>query len=162
MESVTAGWENFFVAEAGGAAALSGLLFVAVSINLTRILQFDHLPGRAAETLAVMLSVLGVATLGLVPRLSPGALGAGLVVLWLVVWSVISAIQWRARKSRDPQVRLRFRVATNQLPTLPILIAGVSLLAGWRGSLYWLVPGTLLSFASGVLNAWVLLVEIQR
>jgi hypothetical protein len=44
-----AGWDNFFVAEVGAAAALSGLLFVAVSINLTRILAIPHLPARAAE-----------------------------------------------------------------------------------------------------------------
>jgi modulator of FtsH protease len=47
----TAGWDSSFVAEVGAPAALAGLLFVAVSINLTRILQFPQLPGRAAETL---------------------------------------------------------------------------------------------------------------
>jgi len=59
---VTAGWENFVVAEAGASAALTGLLFVAVSINLTRILSFPHLPGRAAQAVMVVLSVLLVST----------------------------------------------------------------------------------------------------
>jgi hypothetical protein len=43
-----AGWENFLVAETGtAAAALAGLLFVAVSINLSRIVSYPGLPGRA-------------------------------------------------------------------------------------------------------------------
>jgi modulator of FtsH protease len=81
MPSVTGGWENFFVAQAGASAALSGLLFVAVSINLTRILQYPHLPGRAAETLVVLLSPLGVATIGLVPGLDLRSLGIGLLLV---------------------------------------------------------------------------------
>jgi hypothetical protein len=32
-------------------ATLAGLLFVAVSINLQRILSFKNLPARAAQTL---------------------------------------------------------------------------------------------------------------
>jgi len=35
----TAAWANFFVAEVGASAALVGLLFVAVSINLTKIIE---------------------------------------------------------------------------------------------------------------------------
>ena len=48
-------WDSFFVAEVGAAAALTGLLFVAVSNNLDRILQFPKLPSRAAETMSLLL-----------------------------------------------------------------------------------------------------------
>lgn len=42
-----ADWTNFGLATAGTAATLAGLLFVAVSINLKRILEFPNLPARA-------------------------------------------------------------------------------------------------------------------
>jgi len=47
-----------------------------------------------------------------------------------------------------------------QLATLPVIVDGVSVIAGTGGGLYWLVPGLVL--LAGVENAWVLLVEIMR
>src|SRR6185312_6154219 len=44
-------WTDFFVAEVGASAALAGLVIVAISINVTRIISYPWLPGRAAETL---------------------------------------------------------------------------------------------------------------
>ncbi len=41
-----------------------------------------------------------------------------------------------------------------------VIAAGISLLAGGGGGLYWLVPAVLIGILSGLLNAWVLLIEI--
>ena len=59
-------WQSLFVAEAGASAALAGLLFVAISIYLARILQGVGLSGRAGEAV-LLVAVLVVSTLALVP-----------------------------------------------------------------------------------------------
>jgi hypothetical protein len=160
--SVTSGWENFFVAEVGASAALAGLLFVAVSINLARILAFPQLPGRAAEALTVLLSVLVIGTCGLVPGQNLRLLGAEVVAVGLVVFVITSFQQREGRRIKDPLDRPLWRIVTGQLPALPYLVGGALLVSGVRSGIYWLVPGTVLSFLGGVVNAWVLLVEIQR
>ncbi|HEX4446063.1 MAG TPA: hypothetical protein VH044_04980 [Polyangiaceae bacterium] len=162
MSAPVAGWENFFVAEAGAAAALSGLLFVAVSINLTRILAISHLPGRALESLLIFLSVLVVATFGLVPGQSRTGLGLEIGITGLAVFGMTLANQLRFRK--DPVARrwMVSRVIGCQAASVPFIVAGALLVSGSDRGIYWVVPGMLASFGAGVLNAWVLLVEILR
>jgi hypothetical protein len=156
------GWSNFFVGELGAAAALTGLLFVAVSINLTRILQFPHLPARAAEALLALISVLGVTTFALVPRQSSAAYGVEIGATGLVTWAIHTRYMIRSRKFDRQYVGFVSRFLGNQLPPLPFVIAGALLIAGRPAGVYWIVPGTLLSFAAGIFGAWVLLIEIQR
>jgi hypothetical protein len=156
------GWENFFVAEVGAAAALSGLLFVAVSINLPRILAIEHLPERAAETLVLLGGVLTVATFGLVPGQSGHALGCEVAIAGAIVWVVSVRIQVRAYGNAQARRWLAARVAWTQAATLPFVVGGASIAAGRASGPYWLVPGVLLSFVAAVQNAWVLLVEILR
>jgi hypothetical protein len=66
-------WTSFFSAMIAAAAALTGLLFVAVSINLAGILKASKLRSafvlaRAAETLATLLLVVISSALTLVPQ----------------------------------------------------------------------------------------------
>jgi hypothetical protein len=68
-------WTELFVASAGASAALTGLVFVAVSINIDRILRLAGVPERALVTLLLLLGVLVVSLVALVPELSRTALG---------------------------------------------------------------------------------------
>jgi hypothetical protein len=160
----TAEWENLFLAEAGASAALAGLLFVAISINLERIVKSAGLPGRAGEAIVLLLAVLVVSTLALVPGQSATVLGAELLGSGLVAWLIVSVIHVVAVRGHvAPSRRLLVqRVVMAQVAVLPLLIGGLSLLLRAGGGLYWMVPGILLCLLVAVIDAWVLLVEILR
>lgn len=159
-----AGWEPFFTAVIAAAAALTGLLFVAVSINLDRIVKGGtNLTARAAETLAVLLFVLVSSALTLVPQ---STLLLGLEILAVVVpmlaVTVSSQIRWLRQSSRVPVSWSVSRMACTAVATVPGTIAGLTLAIRAGGGLYWLVPTVLLGIVAAVYNAWVLLVEILR
>lgn len=75
-----AGWAGFLAVAAGVAATLTGLIFVAVSINLARILEFPGLPERAAETIVQLLGAMIISLIALVPGQSALVLGVELAV----------------------------------------------------------------------------------
>ncbi len=159
LEETLHAWSDFFVAQVGASAALAGLLFVAVSINLTQILKFPHLPTRAIEALSSLLCVLIVSTCALVPAQSDIAYGVEIAGAGLLTWIVQTAGLLSTRKSG---YETALRVIFNQLPPIPFVIAGTLLALGRPTGLVWVLPGTLLCITAGVYSAWVLLIEIQR
>jgi modulator of FtsH protease len=72
-------WSDFSVAVVGSAAALTGLLFVAVSINIEQILAIGPLAGRALSTMIHFVVPLVVGILILVPGQSVTALSLKLI-----------------------------------------------------------------------------------
>jgi|HubBroStandDraft_1064217.scaffolds.fasta_scaffold36801_2 hypothetical protein len=159
-----ADWEPFFSAIIAAAAALTGLLFVAVSINLDRILKGrKFLPARAAETLATLLLVVASSALTLVPQ-SIRLVGVEILIIVVPMLAITVSNQlgnWR-RNRDDPLLWTISRMGSTALATVPCTIAGASLVAEWGGGLYWLAPTALLGIVGAVYNAWVLLVEIVR
>ena len=162
-------WHDFFLAQAGAAGVLTGLVFVGVSINLQKIVSdpSSGLAGRAGEALILLVAVLTVSILVLVPAQSLGVLGAEVLVMGLAAWGWIVAIQlqllreWGSMRA-DLRVPFVLRVVLGQVASLPLVIAGVAVL--WVGpvGLYWLVAGTVFSILAALFEAWVLLVEINR
>jgi hypothetical protein len=77
------GWHDFFLASAGATAALLGLLFVGVSINLTTIAADERidLRTRAAQAFANLIFVLVVSLLMLVPAPEPSFIATGLAAV---------------------------------------------------------------------------------
>lgn len=48
------------------------------------------------------------------------------------------------------------------LPSIALAVGGLTLALGTGGGLFWTLAGVVLSFGVAVVNAWVLLVEINR
>jgi hypothetical protein len=156
-------WHDLFVASAGAAAALTGLIFVAVSINLAQILKDRRLPIRAAETLAVLLGLMFLSVFVLVPRQSHAVLGGEIAGLGLVMAAILVPKRVRVpREANEPRAWSLVPLLVILGSTLPMLVAGISVLAATGGGLYWLVPELILGYAGAIINGWILLVEIQR
>jgi hypothetical protein len=159
-----AAWEGFAVALAGAAAVLAGLLFVAVSINIDRILPVRGLPGRAGESVLLFLTALTACAFVLIPHQPTTALGVELLVLGssaLIVLVLIVIPALRA-PSRQPRTWHATRILGIVAATVPMILAGMSLVHWLPGGLYWLVASVLTALAGGTANAWVLLVEVVR
>ena len=156
-------WNSFFVAAVGAAAALAGLLFVALSINLSHIISFASLPGRAAETIILLMEALLISAVTLIPGQSARVLGVEILIVSVAGWLLPVTIQARSRRFVDEgRTYLPLRVLSVQVATVPPVLGAVSLLAGTGGGLYWIGAGVLLLFLVSVFTAWVLLVEILR
>jgi modulator of FtsH protease len=89
----TDAWHDFYVAVADASAALTGLLFVSLSVNLRTIIKSPAHKARAREALAQMLSLLVPAVIMLLPGQSRQILGAELVVLGTILLTIILTIQ---------------------------------------------------------------------
>jgi len=159
-----AAWSAFFTSVTGASAALAGLVFVAVSINLQNILKGKSmLPARAAETLAMLLFVVISSALSLVPQ-DVELLGAEILVIALPL-TVITARNQLKFQRQNPDLPLYWsvsRMTASGIAFIPGVIAGISLAAHWGGGFYWLVPTALCGIAGAVYSAWILLVEIIR
>ena len=157
-------WTNFAVALAGVAAVLAGLVFVALSVNLERILQVPGLPGRAGETLIVLIGAVVQCALLLIPGLNHVALGASLLVVGVLEWAIVTAVSVTGarQETAEPRSWNLARVVYVQVATIPVAVAGLLLLINASGAVYWLAGAVLWAVIAGSGNAWVLVVEIVR
>jgi hypothetical protein len=111
--SLVLGWHDFFLAAAGASAALLGLLFVGVSINLSAIAANERvdLRARAGQAFANLVFVLLIGLIMLIPGGDPRLLALGLgvvaaVALFRVATNVIALLRARAH-ARDRYSTLR-------------------------------------------------------
>jgi hypothetical protein len=161
-------WHDLFIAAAGAAAALSGLIFVAVSINLRDIFAVEkrvgttYLTGRALESLVALLIVLGISLEGLDSSIDRTAFAA--VLLFCAAGSAVSPVRQTSAylSSHIKPTAYNLRLFLTLLLVATYAVAGVTLLAQVGGGLHWLPFAFILAVTIAASNAWILLVEVLR
>ena len=161
---LTASWSDFSVAVVGASAALTGLLVVAVSINIERILAIDALTGRSLSTMVLFIVPLVIGTLLLVPEQPRTALGVELMITGTAAGVGLLRINRPGNRGKqEPRFSwLLVRLLPSVTITTFLVVAGASLIAGVGGGLYWVAPAAIEAFLGGLVTVWVLLVEIRR
>ena len=149
-------WHDFFIGTIGAAAALTGLLFVAIYINLEQILKYPQLPGRAAGTLGILVSALVVSGLALAPGQGNHALGIEIAATGAMV---AAQSAWVTHGTETPGEPIAWKIehlATLLLPSTGLIVGGVSLVAGAGGGFYWVLAAILLRVScwSGWARRW--------
>jgi hypothetical protein len=158
-------WTTFFAVAAGASATLAGLVIVAVSVNINRILQHPQLPARAGAAVATLILILLSSMATLIPQ-PTRILGAELLFFGISCWALEI---YSSRKSIEARVQSHrpwhesvLQVVFGQLQTLPFIGGGAWMLLNNPNGLYAIAFGILVIFFASTANAWVLMVEILR
>jgi hypothetical protein len=161
------GWHDFFLASAGASAALLGLLFVGVSINLGAIAARERVDLRAKAGLAFsnLIYVLMISLLLLVADPEPHGLAIGLAAIAaLGLVRVIGHLRAiiRAQGFRD-QLPTLLRIGWTIAADLVLGYVAVVLYASGDARAIVLILAAVFILLVGASNiAWEMLVQVSQ
>jgi hypothetical protein len=156
-------WANFFVMVGGGAAALAGLIFVAMSINPEGVIKNTTHRNRAINMLSGFSAIFMACALALLGGQTPFALG----VEWLVLWIVATAIFVRgytvALRAGVSRIGLTLpRLAGGTLCYVAEVLGAALLVAGYPLGLMIAAVGAVVLFGFLITGAWLLITGIYE
>ena len=147
----------------GGAAALAGLVFIAMSINLPIITRAATHKNRAVATMTGFTAVFMICALALIGNQSYQWIGVEWLVVTLVPMITYIRVYFQATKKGRSSVGLsigRFIVGTTCY--IAQIVGSILLILGYIAGLYVASIAMVLSFAFFISAAWLLITGIQE
>jgi modulator of FtsH protease len=110
------------------------------------------------------MNILILSILILVPGESLTLVGFELLLTGLILYFFILRLDLRNYRHTGKEFKNRYllNLCLDQLASLPYIICGTAMLMSGEIGIFWIVPAIVFSFIKAVLDAWVLLVEINR
>lgn len=155
-------WHEFYSLLGSTAGTLTGLLFVALSLNIETLNREEYAQFRylAQQTFANFIFLMLLSLCFLIPHATPNRLSICLTVLSTFI-VFITLGYWRTQRSLPIANDLHRQIARTPAMSLiayfVMLLAAVNVSRGQDQSLYLVVGVVLLMLATAARNAWVLL-----
>ena len=151
------GWGDFFVAAGGAAAALTGLLFVAVALRPREIRNSTLMVGRARSAFYAFVTVLFVALLALAGT-SSKLIGLAEIGVAVGVFALSSPFTLRAWRARTLNIR---RAIVYHAGLVVVVVAGAvrAIQGAGRDSDLLLAVAVLLLLGIALSNSWQLVLS---
>ncbi|RFB81439.1 hypothetical protein [Methylovirgula sp. 4M-Z18] len=156
-------WNNFFVMVGGGAAALAGLIFVAMSINPEGIVRNTTHKNRAINMLSGFSAIFMACGFALLGKQYLIALGLEWFFLWLVATIIFVRGYVVALRAGMSSIGLTTpRLAGGTICYLVEVVGAVLLILGHTEGLYIAAVATIVLFAFLISGAWLLIIGIYE
>jgi hypothetical protein len=112
----------------------------------------------------VLMTILIISSFMLMPGQSTTLIGIEVAAVGFILFVIGTGMEVYALRRVTLQNRNAFiaDLIVLELGVLPYVLGGVLLLLGTASGFYWIAAGVIISFVKAVMDAWVLLVEINR
>jgi hypothetical protein len=156
-------WNNFFIMVGGGAAALAGLVFIAMSINLSIINRDATHKSRAIATMTGFTAVFMICAFALLGNQGYQWVGVEWLVVSIVPTITYIGVYFRAKKVGRSSVGLSTsRFIAGASCYVAQIIGSALLISGHVAGLYVASVAMVLSFAFFISGAWLLITGIYE
>ncbi len=160
-------WQPFYGTIATASAGLIGLLFVALSLNVTILIRTESadLKLLATQTFATFVIIIAFSLMFLIPDQGPVGLGLPLVCIGIagLIGSVRAIRPTGADRPWGSLLVFTRRVGLRLVALIAtVFLAGWIMVVGDANSLYWLVAPMILLLVSATVHVWSLLIGIQQ
>lgn len=165
MAPDTSAWQSFYLMAGGASAALTGLIFVGLSMQARAIIAHPLFRDRALTSLQSLVAGVLLSAAVLVPGQSAFALGAEVGVIAAFFAGRIAHFAWLmrsvgARTRRRPAWRWAVEWISWSLWLAVFIASAIGLAVGSSSGLFLLALAIVSMFGLNVWNAWVLIEEV--
>ncbi|TME52058.1 MAG: hypothetical protein E6I60_09945 [Chloroflexi bacterium] len=158
-----AAWHDYFLMVGGGAAALTGLVFVAMSLHLDQIALNPAHRHRARTVLTGLTAVFIRCALVLMAGQNGQAVAVELIVVLIGVEIVLYRSISQALQATDrSDPALLWRTIGSFACLVTEQAGALALFFGNAGGLYVVGIGMMSSFVFMVTGAWLLIIGVRR
>ena len=156
-------WNNFFLMVGGGAAALVGLIFVAMSINPKSVIRNSTHKNRAINMLTGFSAIFMACSLALLGNQNLMVLGFE----WLFLWTIATVVFVRgyvvAIKSGMSSIGLNTpRLAGGTMCYIAEIVGAIFLIFGHGVGFDIAAIATIVLFAFLISGAWLLIIGVYE